>query len=309
MPRKAKPRPQPLPRPQRAPGPRTVQQYWNRNIGAGRPLNEEEQESRVLMAMPHLEAKISVRTMTSILGLARAPFTGFNALYGKPIDIARTELMRAAIRDGYTHIMFMDSDMVWPTMMIPRLLRMNVPIASGLYFGRTAALPIPHVYEYRYHDDEGRAWYRPMGNQVNEFLRGLPADHPNMATFEPYIIEADAVGFGCTLIRLDILKDIAEPWFSIDAGGGGEDMWFCEQARAAGYRVHVDLGVLCEHELRDVYVGASFYEEEWGTREPDGFDWTDPETPVDVEIGPRGVLRRRKGASMLEPALDREVPA
>lgn len=71
-------------------------------------------------------------------------------------------------------------------------------------------------------------------------------------------------GLGCTLMKREVFEKIEKPWFRIDktlrlndwkwidnpAKYGGHDIWFCTQARAAGYTIQQAEGE-CRHLVLD----------------------------------------------------------
>lgn len=57
--------------------------------------------------------------------------------------------------------------------------------------------------------------------------------------------EVDAIGLGVCLIRAEVFRKLPRPWFG--TGGGSEDAYFCRQAKAAGYSIHVDHAVKAGH--------------------------------------------------------------
>jgi hypothetical protein len=69
------------------------------------------------------------------------------------------------------------------------------------------------------------------------------------------LIEVDAVGLGCCLIRTDVFKHVPRPWFEWTLGrvgiklGVSEDFDFCERVKAKGYHVIVDTGLIVKHEI------------------------------------------------------------
>ena len=66
----------------------------------------------------------------------------------------------------------------------------------------------------------------------------------------------DGVGFGCVVIRVDVLRAMKRPYFAshvfVDAKSRkvsqcDEDYLFCERVRAAGHRVLLHAGVRTPH--------------------------------------------------------------
>lgn len=144
------------------------------------------------------------------------------------IDEARNALVREMLAhpSGYTHLFFLDSDILLPPDALVRLLAGNLPIVSGLYRGRRPPhRPVAYV----------RA---PRGGYVPIPVRGGARRR------------VDAVGAGCLLIRREVLESVAEPWFATRYRRQtfvSEDFTFCEKARAKGFEIHVDARVRCVH--------------------------------------------------------------
>jgi len=129
----------------------------------------------------------------------------------------RTWLVNEAIKNGGTHILFVDSDMIFPDDTIPRLLAHKKEIVGVKYKKRE--FPVNWLYE-------------PINGES-----------------EKEIFTVKYVGLGLMLIDLSIFTDkekpLGSPWFNFgrDSQGAlamGEDVWFCNTARFAGYDVWVD---------------------------------------------------------------------
>ena len=158
------------------------------------------------------------------------------------IDRARNELVRDAIEDGCDYILFIDSDILMPKGAIDKLIDMNVDIASGLYFAK--AKP-----------------YLPVARVIKN------TKHFYLEEFEYHtIIDVAGVGMGLCLIKSDVFKNpkITYPYFKFewknDENGiyeVAEDLYFCDQAREAGYSIKLNTGILLEHE--GIPVGASHF--------------------------------------------------
>ena len=55
--------------------------------------------------------------------------------------------------------------------------------------------------------------------------------------------QVDSVGCGVMLVRLSVFDALPQPWFSTPYNGRehiGEDLYFCQQARAVGFDVWID---------------------------------------------------------------------
>lgn len=138
----------------------------------------------------------------------------------------RTFLVNAAINAGATHILFVDSDMLFPYDVIPRLLSHGKEIVGVKYKKRE--FPIKWLYE-------------PLGEES-----------------DTDIFKVKHVGTGLLLIDLSVFKKMGSPWFNFgrDSQGAlvlGEDIWFCNTARDAGYDVWVDPTLTIGHIGRYTY--------------------------------------------------------
>lgn len=132
-----------------------------------------------------------------------------------------------------THIFFVDDDMLFPPSALVQLLAHDLPIVGGLYYGRSAPhLPI--------------AYRKVFDNQwvaTTKFCPGLQ--------------EVDAIGAGCLLIKREVFEKLSRPWFEF-SDRMGEDMWFCERAREAGYPIVLDADVKARH-LSIIDIGEEHF--------------------------------------------------
>lgn len=142
---------------------------------------------------------------------------------------SRTWLVNEAIKNGGTHILFVDSDMHFMSDSLPRLLAHNKEIVGVEYNKRQ--FPLEGVY-------------KPM------FERS-----------ETELYEASHTGMGLMLIDLKIFQDPKfgigvdgkrNAWFNFgrDSQGAlamGEDAWFSNVARDAGYKTWIDPTIKVRH--------------------------------------------------------------
>jgi hypothetical protein len=80
---------------------------------------------------------------------------------------------------------------------------------------------------------------------------------------KPQLMEVDATGTGCLLIRTEVFLNMDYPWFEFtktEAGKVvGEDVGFCKKAKKAGYKIYVDTSINCGHMgLLEVNAGTYF---------------------------------------------------
>lgn len=146
------------------------------------------------------------------------------------VYIARQELVNAAIEQGFTHIFFMDSDMVPPADTITKLLAHDKDIVSGMAFKRNPPFE-PCFYTDMQETEQGlqlricREW---EDGELKEVV---------------------ACGLACCLIKLDVFKKLMETDKKIfmPKDDTGEDVVFCIKATEAGYKIYVDTTIDVGH--------------------------------------------------------------
>lgn len=134
-------------------------------------------------------------------------------------DIAssRMWLAKQAVEKGATHLLFIDSDMLFPSDTLDQLLAREKDIIGVEYHKRKFPL-------------ETVTAYFPEGEKSET---------------EPFKVGVAGTGF--LLIKTDVFKNpnLDKNWFSFGRNAEGknvigEDGWFCFEARKAGYDIYVD---------------------------------------------------------------------
>lgn len=153
---------------------------------------------------------------------------------------ARNQLAAQALKAQADYILWLDSDMIVPPDVIPRMLKHmedGKDFVSGIYFRRRA--PFAPVLYSRI-DREGHADFN---------------DYP-----EDTVFEIAGAGFGCCMTRVSMLEDIAlnfKDWFT-PFNNYGEDLSFCLRALECGYKLYCDSTIKCGH-IGTVVVDESVY--------------------------------------------------
>lgn len=142
--------------------------------------------------------------------------------------------------EPYTHILWIDSDMVYRSDHVLRLLVSNKPITGAVY--RDVAGDITCG---KWNVEKLRT-QRYMQRYTIEELQNL-ADSEEIAP-------VDWQGFGLLVVQKGVCEKIGFPWFKsehleIDEYSYliGEDIWFCKKAKENGIQSYVDLGVSVGH--------------------------------------------------------------
>lgn len=213
------------------------------------PKNLMEASIGIGMPMP---TRICTRESAMAFRALSLPMFGNASFYGPDsleVGEARNEIVRSAMRDGVEYLFFMDYDVSPPPYAIQKLLTLKTDIAAGVYHAKQIpSYPLILV--------RGHHW-----------------------AFEDYeygdLISADAVGMGCTLIKMSVFEKIEEPWFKtvppVSKDGLHvlptltEDVYFCDKAKAAGFEIIVDTSVQAGH--TDWRNGVTYHLIEQGSRD------------------------------------------
>lgn len=154
------------------------------------------------------------------------------------VDALRDAAAKAATEDGFTHLLFLDADNVWPTDVLERMLaHHDKGIVGGLYVQKGE--PYAPVALHK--------GFVAEGSTVTQYL------HDNEAIGAKELRPVDVLGMGCTLVPTEVFTKIGErPWFTYENDDHGwplvsEDVPFCRKAQAAGYGIWLDPTILCGH--------------------------------------------------------------
>jgi hypothetical protein len=170
---------------------------------------------------------VPVSFFYSFVHLDRPDFTFIHADNG-PIDTLRNDIVQTALTVGATKLIMMDVDMIYHPKTITSLLARRLPIVGALCFLR----------------------YPPFDSIM---LRGDSKGYLSVDDWEEgELVEVDATGSGCIMYDMDVFRNMPFPWFRFrkdpDTGAGiGEDIGFCQDLKAAGYRIFVDTSVPADH--------------------------------------------------------------
>jgi hypothetical protein len=133
----------------------------------------------------------------------------------------RERLATMALESGAEYMLWLDSDMVFPSTTAVRLLAHNEDIVAANYVRRQ--IPCKGVA------------YETIGDWENP----LPFDvQDELATVE-------GLGMGCVLMKTEIFEKIVKPWFEFGWSPEsndflGEDMMLWQKTNALGYTIKVD---------------------------------------------------------------------
>lgn len=146
----------------------------------------------------------------------------------------RKIIITRALEKKYDYLFFVDTDVLLPPNAIQKLLAVKQPISSGVYL---SGLPVsgslriaPVLYDF---------------SEKEDYYKIIPMND----VMEDLIFEIAACGFGCCLIRREVLEKVQLRYN--EKIQSGEDIFFCYDARKLGYRTFVNTTVRCTHMVAD----------------------------------------------------------
>ncbi len=200
-----------------------------------------------LMALGRKYPDIEIKTGTSISNVLHR---GYNTIYqeAKKVDADWFLTLEAdMIVEGHTFIKLYEI-----------AKERGFDHLAALYFENNVAEPKPLLSELVPKDAPGRQeWQKLFSGPL----------YRNIVTFpENTIVEVDATGLGCTLIRMDALRDVEgnstefeEDIFHTHFTRSGlteysEDIAISYLLQMQGYKILVHTGIQCGHESREALV-------------------------------------------------------
>lgn len=184
---------------------------------------------RLLIAVPSLDY-MHTEFVKSLMGLvARLKAEGIQhdvrIESGTLVYCARDRLACKAINEGYTHVLWLDSDMVFTDEFLDDLMFCGKPFVAGIFHSRRKG----------YH---------------SALFKNLDLNH--LERFEEYPTEAFEIagcGFAGVLIETSILRDvqIKNGTCFMPMKDYGEDLAFCLRAKQLGHRIYAEPSAVMGH--------------------------------------------------------------
>jgi len=209
---------------------------------------------KVLIACPTPElVKISVvsNLISIILHARRLPDVevGFSYKTGVRTDRNRNEILKIGLEQGYSHILWLDTDMLFPVNIVEKYLEADKDIVGCLYFKR--GYPYTPIGSYKSKKKEFS--YNPLEPQ------SLPKNQ---------VIEVDGLGFGGMMVKSSVYQTMGEDkWckygeeYHIPLEGGNHlthDFYFCRKAQEHGVHIYLHTGIKPGH-ITEIVVDEEFY--------------------------------------------------
>lgn len=147
---------------------------------------------------------------------------------------ARINLADIAVNGDFDYVFWMDSDMVIPHDALKKMLEADKEMVTGLYFQR-------------------------RGNHAPVIYTRFCEPYKNYPENELFLVLA--CGFGCVLMKTDVIRRVAETHNGLTfqpLNEVGEDLSFCKRWKDCGGEIWCDPTIKCGH------IGECvFTEEDW----------------------------------------------
>ena len=190
--------------------------------------------SKILIAIPTFE-NIMPETFKSIYDIdSCGNELSFEFVKGYDCARARNDIVRMALEGGFDYIFMVDADMYVPKDALQKMLEYPTEICLGLCPRKNTKVGKTCIYKIGQINYKDAYTYYDLPKQDRVMVHGG--------------------GLACALIKTDMFKNLTYPWFRYvtyqDGSELSEDLYFCSQAKANGYKIYVDTRVRCGHATR-----------------------------------------------------------
>ena len=209
---------------------------------------------KVLIAVPTFE-NIYPDTFKSIYDLdVSGHEASFEFVRGYDCATARNRIAQLALDNGVDYVLMVDNDVILPKDALVNLLDDAKLVTLGSYAHRDT----DNIYRGRtcvckLYDDEGKKHFNyPLDSEY------MAQELSSLRNDGQYKVEIHGGGMGCALIKTDVFRMIAYPWYDwVNYKSRrmlSEDLYFCEQCKKRGIKIYTDTRVACGHMLRHVQL-------------------------------------------------------
>ena len=182
---------------------------------------------KLLIAVPTLDFLHFefVQCLTNLIMRLNREGVNFEVKYmaGTLVYAARNKLVEHAVSNEFTHVLWLDSDMVFQDSILEDLMFCEKDIVCGRFNARRK----PYV--------------------SCQFSKLVPLERIEEYPLDTF--EIAGCGFGCVLTKVDVLKDINEKEGTcfLPMAGFGEDLAFCVRATENGHKIYCEPTAVVGH--------------------------------------------------------------
>jgi GT2 family glycosyltransferase len=193
-------------------------------------------KARVVVGIP-TQGSVKTKTFLSLVEMHKQYGHRIADIWtpeGTYLHRSREKIMEAAVATDATHVMFIDSDVIFPPDGMERLLRARETVIGASYHLKWQGKQV---------------WaHKPL-----EAKYGAARDLQEIAPLEKRtdVHEVRGLPTGFMLVDLDAVRSIERPWFdygpNTEDDWMGEDVFFCEKLRAHGHKILLDPTIRVGH--------------------------------------------------------------
>jgi len=201
------------------------QDKWKKELGS---------KPRIMIAIPTVTGMIHHALAIRLIEWSHDPSITISLRFYPnlvPLDNARNKAVKEFLEDYYTHLLFIDDDILPPPNCLRELLAADKEIIAPLCF----------TIGY---GDDGIPFPRPVANRYNK-----------EGKYEPYIGQGiektDVVTGGMFLAKREVFEKLERPFYFTYHKNGtviySEDFVFSQQCQKLGYKLFTHYGLHCGH--------------------------------------------------------------
>lgn len=199
---------------------------------------------KTMIAIPCMDT-IQTEFAESLVGLKAVGEIRHAFLSCSLIYKSRSDLGMMAIKEKADYVLWLDSDMVFPSdLLVDLMADMD---------GRDMVAGVCHMRRPPY---KPVLWKKLQAGLVpaENVSEGYP-DYPRDGLFK-----VEGCGFGCVLMRTSVLKAVVDHYHELFAPlpGYGEDLSFCIRARAMGFDIWCDPKVQVGHKASTIVTDSTY---------------------------------------------------
>lgn len=207
---------------------------------------------KILIAIPTFE-NIYPDTYRSVWNLNKGGHDViFEFVRGYDCATARNRIAQIGIDKNTDYVLMVDNDVVLPENALLDMLDDPVDVCLGYYAHRnTDNRYSGRTSVCRLHQQDGSLYFNyPLESEYTAQEMKEKKDS------KVHKIQIHGGGMGCALIRTDVFRKLAYPWYDwvnyADDNRGmlSEDLYFCEKCKAAKIPVYTDSRAGCGHLFR-----------------------------------------------------------
>jgi len=201
------------------------QEKWKKELG---------NKPRIMIAIPTSSGNINSTLAVRLIEWSHDPAITISLRFFPhlaPLDNARNQAVKTFLEDYYTHLLFIDDDIIPAQNCLRELLVADKEIIAPLCFTWG-------------HGDDGLPFPQPVAHRYNKDGK-----------YEPYfgkgIEETDIVTGGMFLVKREVFEKIERPFYFTYHKNGlvifSEDFVFSQQCQKLGYKLYTNYDLHCGH--------------------------------------------------------------